>query len=222
MLLAVDTSTRYIGLALYDGSAVVSESTWQTQNHHTIELAPAIQALFARSGLAPTQLEALAIALGPGSFTSLRIGLSLVKGMALALHVPVVGIPTLDILAVAQPLQDAPLAAVLQAGRGRLALVWYAVQEGGWVAQGAPVVTTAEALRGEISKPTLVAGELSAEERQLFHRKWRNALVVSPAGCTRRPGVLAELAWARWQAGDVDDPATLSPIYVHVSEAIPD
>lgn len=222
MLLAVDTSTRFIGLALYDGSAVVSESTWQTQNHHTIELAPALEALFARSGLAPTRLEALAIALGPGLFTSLRIGLSLVKGMALALHIPVVGIPTLDVLAAAQAPHDAPLAAVLQAGRGRLALVWYTYNEGRWAAQGAPVVTTAEALQGEISKPTLIAGELSAEERQLLHRKYRNALVVSPAGSTRRPGVLAELAWARWQAGDVDDPVTLSPIYVHTAEAIPD
>lgn len=222
MLLAVDTSTRSIGLALYDGSAVVSESLWQSQQHHTVELAPAVQSLLARAGLAPGRLGALAVALGPGSFTSLRIGLSLVKGMALALRLPLVGIPTLDVLAASQPPHDAPLAAVLQAGRGRLAVGWYAWRDGRWQANGSAAVTTAEALQAQITKPTLIVGELGAVERQLLHRKWRNALVVSPAGCTRRPGMLAELAWARWQAGDTDDPVTLSPLYLHTAEAIPD
>ena len=102
------------------------------------------------------------MATGPGSFTSLRIGLALVKGMALALRIPVVGVPTLDVLVAAQPVRDIQLAALLQAGRGRLAVVWYEVRDGKWKSRGEPQITTAEELVLQLNKPTLVVGEMSA------------------------------------------------------------
>ena len=221
MLLAVDTSTRWIGLALYDGSQVIAEEAWQSRNNHTIELAPAVAGLLKRSGINPGSLSVLAVALGPGSFTSLRIGLGLVKGMALALHLPILGVPTLDILAASQPVQEWPLAAILQAGRGRIALGWYMEKEGAWCAHEDARVTTVEELSQSIHKPTLICGELTAEERHLLARKRKNAMLASPASSVRRPAFLAELAWQRWQAGQVDDPVTLSPVYLHIAEAIP-
>ncbi|HEY3345325.1 MAG TPA: tRNA (adenosine(37)-N6)-threonylcarbamoyltransferase complex dimerization subunit type 1 TsaB [Anaerolineaceae bacterium] len=221
MLLAVDTSTRWVGLALYNGAQVLAEMVWQSQNTHTVEMAPAIQELLARTGARTADLRVIGVATGPGSFTSLRIGLGLAKGLSLACHIPVVGIPSLDILAAAQPMRDLPMAAVLQAGRGRLALAWYAVQSGAWVAQDAPQVVRVEELAAQIHKPTLVCGELSAEERQVLARKRKNVVLLSPAQSLRRPAYLAELAWRRWQSGKVDDVVTLSPIYVHIAEAIP-
>jgi tRNA threonylcarbamoyladenosine biosynthesis protein TsaB len=130
MLLAVDTSTQTMGLALYNGTQVLAESVWLTHSHHTVELAPAIDELFQRAAIKPGQLEAAACALGPGSFTSLRIGLAVVKGLALSLHIPVIGIPTLTYLAAAQPLMQMPMLAVLPAGRGRMAVSRYTVQDG--------------------------------------------------------------------------------------------
>ena len=222
MLLAVDTSTRWVGLALYDGAQVISEMIWQSQNHHTVEVAPAIDGILSRSGVQRLQLEALAVALGPGSFTSLRIGLGLVKGMALALHIPVIGIPTLDFLAYSQQPMDIPMAAVLQAGRGRLGVAWYTFTENGnWTAQGEPEVLHADELSQKIRKPTLVLGELSQDERQLLARKRKNVILASAAQSLRRPGYLAEMAWNRWQGGFQDDPITLSPYYLHVAEPIP-
>jgi tRNA threonylcarbamoyladenosine biosynthesis protein TsaB len=221
MLLAVDTSTTWIGLALYDGVRVLGEMTWQSQNHHTVELSPGIQEILERCGVRSTDLQALAVATGPGSFTSLRIGLALVKGMALALRIPVVGVPTLDILAAAQPVREVQLAAILQAGRGRLAVGWYELRDGGWKARGEPQVTNAEELVLKINKPTLVVGEMNAAERQVLARRRKNALMVSPANSLRRPSYLAEIAWERWQAGQVDEVVSLSPIYLHIAEAIP-
>ncbi len=220
MLLAVDTSTAQVGLALYDGSQVIAEYAWRSSQRHTVELAPAIQELLARCGVTMDDLQALAVALGPGSFTSLRVGLSLVKGLALARGLPLIGVPTLDILAAAQPAARLPLAVVLQAGRGRLALGWYKHSKDGWRAKGPARVVTVEALAEEVTAPVLICGELTAEERQKLVVK-PEIQIVSPARALRRPAILAELAWGRWQAGSVDDEATLAPIYLHVAGPIP-
>ncbi|HVN56327.1 MAG TPA: tRNA (adenosine(37)-N6)-threonylcarbamoyltransferase complex dimerization subunit type 1 TsaB [Anaerolineaceae bacterium] len=226
MLLAIDTSTRWVGLALYSGAAVTGEMVWESQNHHTVEVAPALQTMLKRNGVAQDDLRAIGVALGPGSFTSLRIGLGLAKGLALALNIPVIGIPTLDILVAAQPVRDLPLAAVLQAGRGRLAVAWYKMEmlprgHAAWRCHAEPAVMRAEELAQQIHRPTLVCGELSAEERQLLARKRKNVILASPASSVRRPAYLAELAWARWQAGKMDDPISLAPYYLHYGEAIP-
>lgn len=222
MLLAVDTSTRWVGLALYREEEVVCEEIWTSQNHHTVELAPTIARLLQRTGLTPRDLTALAVATGPGSFTSLRIGMGLVKGMALALRLPVLGIPTLDIVAAAQPVQDMPLAAVIQAGRGRLGVGWYHNLLGTWNMEDKVQVMTVEDLSQAIQRPTLVCGELTPDERRLLARKRKNVLLASPAQNLRRPSFLAELAWKRWQAGQTDDPVTLAPVYLRTAEAIPE
>ncbi len=217
MLLAIDTSTVHVGLAVYDGTQILAEMTWTSQQHHTVELAPVLAGLLDRSGVSMDMLSALGVAIGPGSFTSLRVGLALVKGLALARHLPLMGIPTLDIVAAAQPVSKHPLAAVLQAGRGRIAIGWYKCTKNSWQAQGPARSGTADELADEIESPTHVAGELSAEDRQRLARKRVNVLLASPALCVRRPAVLAELAWARWQAGQIDEPASLAPIYLHVA-----
>lgn len=221
MLLAIDTSTQWSSLALYDGAQVLGEMGWRTRNHHTVELAPAVERLFKQCGASFSELDCLGVATGPGSFTSLRIGLAFVKGIALTLRVPVVGVPTLDALAAAQPVQDMPLAAVLQAGRGRLALVWYKAVKGRWQSQNEPQVTNVEDLVDSIESPALVCGELTAAERQAFGRKRKIIHLVSPAAGSRRASFLAELAWNRWKAGKTDEVVGLAPIYLHVAEAIP-
>jgi tRNA threonylcarbamoyladenosine biosynthesis protein TsaB len=219
MLLAVDTSTTQVGLAIYDGAQVLGEFAWRSGQRHTVELAPAITELLAHCALTMNDINVLGVALGPGSFTSLRVGLALVKGLALSRHIPLIGIPTLDILAHAQPTSKLPLAVAIQAGRGRYALGWYKVSRKQWQAQGEARVVTLETLMAEVQSPSVVCGEFAAEIRQKIILN-ENVQLVSPANSIRRPAVLAELAWARWQNGDVDDEATLAPIYLHVAEPI--
>ena len=92
MLLALDTATRNISLALHDGQAVLAEQTWRSAQHPTAELAPQVALLLLRAGLQPAGLQAVAVAIGPGSYTGLRIGLGLAKGLALAQAIPLVGV----------------------------------------------------------------------------------------------------------------------------------
>jgi tRNA threonylcarbamoyladenosine biosynthesis protein TsaB len=220
MILAVDTSTAQVGIAIYDGSQIISEYAWRSSQRHTVELAPAIFESLKRCGLTMDDIQALGVALGPGSFTSLRVGLSLAKGLALSRHLPLIGIPTLDILAAAQPASRLPLVAVLQAGRSRLAISWYKNSKNGWQAKVPARVMTLEVLMDEIKSPVIVCGELTSVERQKLAEK-ADVHLGSPAQSIRRPAVLAELAWVRWQAGQVDDEAKLAPIYLHIAEPIP-
>ncbi|MGE5251844.1 MAG: tRNA (adenosine(37)-N6)-threonylcarbamoyltransferase complex dimerization subunit type 1 TsaB [Bacteroidota bacterium] len=221
MLLAIDTSTAQMGLAVYDGAQVLAESMWTSRRHHTVELAPAVAELLRRCDLTVGALEALGVAIGPGSFTSLRVGLAFAKGLALARRLALIGIPTLDVVAAAQPPATLPLVAVLQAGRGRLAAGWYERADDGWRSTGPARVETAESLAHAIRVPTVVCGELHEEERQRLRRKRVNVVLSPPSNSVRRPAILAELAWRRWRSGRVNEAASLAPIYLHSTEPVP-
>ena len=241
MLLALDTSSQLIGVALYNGADVLSEMNWYSPFYHTVQLAPTVAEILKRSGFEITDLQALAVALGPGSFTGLRVGIAFIKGLALACHLPLFGIPTLDIVAAAQPLKQDPaypvyMAAVLQAGRGRLAVGWYQAEgmekrtrrcsalpfyKQHWRCTGELQLLTSGDLVKRIQTestskgPILVCGELDSKTRSLLEA---SAVLASPARSLRRPSFLAELAWECWQAGRVDDPATLTPIYLRTEQ----
>ncbi len=217
MLLAIDTSTAQVGLALYDGARLAAEMIWHSPHHHTVELAPALVELFRRTGLGVGDVQALGVAIGPGSFTSLRVGLAFAKGLALARRRPLIGVCTLDVLAAAQPPSRAVLIAVLQAGRGRMAVGRYKSVRRQWKPLGEPHLTTLEALAASIEGPAWMAGELSPQERQWLARKKHDVSLAPPSLCVRRPSLLAELAWVRWQENRVDEPASLAPVYLQVN-----
>lgn len=215
MILALDTSTQWMGIALYQDAQILYEKVWKTNRRHTVELSPAIQSALQECGQQIGSLEAVAVALGPGSFTSLRIGLAVAKGLSLTLRIPVVGIPSLDIMAACQPVQDKPLIAVLKAGRDRLAARNYAASEEGWKAEGDIYAVSAQELESRIQAPTIICGEISAQDRQILERKWRNAVVSDPSANVRRPSKLAVMAAERLKNGQPDDVVSLAPIYLH-------
>ena len=125
MILAIDTSTAMISVALYDGTTILGESTWKSPNRHSTVLAPAVANLVRQTGVQISDLSALAVALGPGSFTSLRIGLAFAKGINAALNIPIVGVPTLSYFAAAQQTSRATICAVLTAGREKYATQFF-------------------------------------------------------------------------------------------------
>ncbi len=215
MLLAIDTATRYASLALYDEMGVISEQTWRSENNHSVELIPAVARMLSQQKLKPQSLTGIAVATGPGSFTGLRIGMSVAKGLCLALGIPIVGIPTLDIITYAVGDPGGRVLAVLEAGRGRICVGAYHFEKGLPVQEGETKLVSISGWTVEADKPVLVAGEVSAElARRLFGQaNAHNIAVSSLAGSLRRAGYLAELAWERLCAGKVDDLDTLGPVY---------
>jgi tRNA threonylcarbamoyladenosine biosynthesis protein TsaB len=220
MLLGIDTSTQAVGIAIFDGFQILCEETWISRRYHTVELAKAVQENLTRAGLSANDLDVLSVAIGPGSFTGLRIGLALVKGIAYTHQLPVIGIPTLDITARAVPPVQKRLAAVLQAGRERLAVGWYQVENAAWKSADTVENLTLDELVSRLDQPTILTGELSREIRERLQGHSQVSL-VEPTMAMRSPKFLAELAWERWKAGDVDDVLQLKPYYLHKGDPIP-
>jgi len=215
MLLAIDSATRVLSIALYDGQQVYAESTWNTSNRHTVELTPAIQHLLAQSRLTVADLGALAVSQGPGSFNGLRIGFSVAKGLALARNLPLVAIPTLDIVAAAQLPFDGTLIAVLQAGRGRVCAGTYDWNGAAWIGRGDLRIVAWDAVLADIIGTAVISGEIDTDGRAMIERSGKPIHIAPPAYQLRRAGFLAELAWARWQHGQTDDLAAATPLYLH-------
>ena len=216
MLLAIDTATRIMSLALHDGNTLLAEATWHTANNHTTELAPAIHEIMARSDTSLDQLTALAVSTGPGSFTGLRIGVALAKGIASAKKLPLVGITTHDVLAAGlPPFPQHGLVAVVEAGRGRIIAATYRWSHDMWVNRGEPRLMNWQTLLDNIDGPAYVTGEVNHEGREAIASASVPVKLVPAVWRLRRAGFLAEAALQRLEAGEEDfHPSRLAPVYV--------
>lgn len=219
MILAIDTSTARLGIAVFNGTEVLAENCWTSPNRHTVSLAPAVDEMLTNLEIEKKKLKAVATALGPGSFTSLRVGLSFAKGMSLGLGIPVIGVQTLDITANQQPLAETPLCAFLQAGRGKLAASFYENKRSRWSSASEIEIYTPETLSEAITEPTILTGEFDSDMRAVF-RKNKNIKMSAPAASLRRAGYLAEAAWKIFEKGEFPPVESLSPIYLHTHDPI--
>jgi len=216
MLVAIDTATAHASLALHDGFQVRAEYTWESPRRHTVELLPRLVAALEQLGLGAEHLSGVAVTRGPGSFTGLRVGMAVAKGLALARSLPLVGVPTLDVVAAAQGRDRRPLCAVLQAGRGRICVATYRWRGGSWRAREGPRLTTWPALVEETTSPTLFCGEVDPVGADALATRGEMAVLLPAAARLRRAGFLAEVAWQRLNRGETDDPATLAPLYLQM------
>lgn len=222
MLLAIDTATRMLSLALHDGQNVLAEYTQQAPNNHTEILAPAIHRLFEGATIQPEQLQAVAVVVGPGSYTGVRIGVSMAKGIAAAHQLPAIGLSTLDTLAAGQPHHRGTLIAVVQAGRGRVIAGRYRWSYEKWVARGEPRLLKWDELFETIDSEVTIAGEVSQAAQDAYEqaKQTRDDLTVTfapPAYSLRRAGFAAELAWERLRDGKPEDFPAVQVVPVYMS-----
>jgi tRNA threonylcarbamoyladenosine biosynthesis protein TsaB len=218
MLLAIDTATRTLSLALHDGFQVCAEMTWSTANQHTVELTPGVQELMSRAKVTPADLTLLGVSQGPGSFNGLRIGFSFAKGLAMALNIPLVTIPTLDVIAAAQPTFSGTLIAVVQAGRGRVCAQSYQWIDERWIPRNDTRIAAWQEVLGAIVDDTLISGEIDADGRAAIAQALADGKLIRTATSSfalRRAGFLADLAWQRWRETATNEAMTAVPLYLH-------
>ncbi|MBK8136266.1 MAG: tRNA (adenosine(37)-N6)-threonylcarbamoyltransferase complex dimerization subunit type 1 TsaB [Chloroflexi bacterium] len=226
MLLALDTATRQISLALHDGETLIAELTWPSDNQHTVQLIPAVQRLLEQCGLTPLALSAFAVAVGPGSFTGLRIGVAAAKAMAAARNAPLVGVNTLDISASGHPgASQNALVAAAAAGRGRVVVRSYTWRKNEWRPRSDMRLTDWAGLVASLDGAATITGDIDAAGLAALKQAQAAGvpLTIAPAGYRlRRAGILAQLAWdqlAEKVPPGTFDPSRIVPIYVKSDSA---
>ena len=198
-LLAVETSSLAGGVALLDDERLVAEYVLDVSITHSERLMGAIDHVLADARWTPRQLEGLAVAVGPGSFTGLRIAVSTVKGLALALGLPIAAVPTLDAMAFAVPWATLPVCPVLHARKGEVYACRYRWVDGAMRREWEYLALSLERFDERLTEPTLVIGD--------------GAAVV------RSPACVGALGIERLGAGDGVTAAALTPLYLRPSEA---
>lgn len=214
MELSIDSSTQYASVGLSSQGKINTEISWHSQKNHSVELVPAIRELLSRHTVPFKNLKAIFVAGGPGGFSALRVGMSTAKALSMGLDIPIISISTLDIEAQSYLDLNHCLIAVIPAGRKQ-------VYFGKYVEQTNPEykVVPLQQLTSNVPAGALVCGEAVnnlTNIRQEFLEK--DIKVISSPPPTRRSSVLAKLGYRRWQAGELDDPSTLQPIYLRSSQ----
>lgn len=118
--LAIDTTNNVLGVAIVNGETVIGEYITNLKKNHSIRAMPAIERLLHDCDLKPKDLEKIIVATGPGSYTGVRIGVSIAKTMAWALQIPIVGISSLEALAANGRYFDGLISPVFDARRGQV------------------------------------------------------------------------------------------------------
>ncbi len=225
MLLAIDTATRLTSLALYDGRDLLAEHSWRTQDTYT-QLAPVVQALLKETDTRVSDLTALAVSIGPGSYSGLRVGVAFAKGIASARGLPLVGVSTLDTLAAGHPggSPSSALVAVVLAGRGRVIVQTYKWRKNKWEGRGEPTIMTWDSLIESLDGAASLTGEIDdAGYEALAAAVARGVPLTVAEGVyrMRRAGFIAATAWELLQSADSRahfSPDRLTPLYVKTDE----
>jgi len=212
-VLAVETSTLSGGAALLDGEWVVGEYVLDVRVTHSERLLTAIDQLLTDAGWSARDLEGLAVAVGPGSFTGLRVGLSTVKGLALALSIPVAAVPTLDAMAATLPFAALPVCPVLDARKREVYASLYRWDGLAMRREWDYLAIAPDDLARRLDEPVILLGDGADAIDSPFARR------VRPPRRGPAPAVVGALGQARLALGDTVPVAELAPIYLRPSEA---
>ncbi len=237
LLLALDTSTRYASVALCSQEALLSEYTWFAGGNHSVDLLDYIQRMTAEQKISLQEIDAIAVATGPGSFNGVRVALATAKALSFSLKKPLVGISTLEIIASQH--YHSIVCAVLEAGRSELYAACYSFDElhtgngevmyrprqlGDYLLflpQQLAIYLQEQAptwfgRSSDSSVPSfLFCGEISEASRQALSIALPDqSLFAGGLSSTRHAATLAMLALQRLHEGKEDDPLVLEPLYL--------
>jgi len=216
LILAFDTSTRTISVALLEDESPLAELTLSVDRHHSETLLTAINSLLSMSNKKISQLELLSCTIGPGSFTGLRIGVATAKGFAFARDIPVAGVSTLEALACNQLSSGMFVCPLLDAKKNQVYCALYNVS-----AASSPEVVISDRLldiaeiMAEINAPTTFIGEGAVKYRALLKQTLAGkAMFPAPHSNRLMAAAVGILGFRRHQEGKACNAGTLKPIYI--------
>lgn len=222
MLLAIDTATLASGVALATADKLVAEIILQTKKTHSERLMPHIEQLLELGQTAKEDITAIAVSIGPGSFTGLRIGLATAKALAYVWRVPVVGVSTLAALAYACPAPNSLLCPLLDAQKGNVYQAVYRWEAGNLIEITAPRVIAHQDAIKELKEqplPVMMLGEGAVLFQEAIVAAGSPIELAPPHVILPRAGSVALLGHQMLAQGISHDAMTLEPLYIRRSEA---
>jgi tRNA threonylcarbamoyladenosine biosynthesis protein TsaB len=207
--LSIDTASDWASVALSQEGRLKGEVTWRCYREHSTQLMPMVETLLLRLHVDKSDLTAVFVCTGPGSYAALRVGVSTAKGLAFALGIPIVGVGRLEIEAYQYAACGTLVCALHRAGRGEVAWAVYQGPKAEWREIAAPRMSPPQEMMAHLLRGALLCGE---EDDRLEEMLSAMGLVVAPS--RRRADYLAELGWRRLAAGQADDVRALVPLYL--------
>lgn len=222
LTLAIDTTGATVSAALLEDQAILAETFVNTGANHSLQLMPAIKHIYDLAGVSLAMTELFACTLGPGSFTGVRIGVSTIKGLAMATDRPVVGLSTLEALAANMGAFSGTICPILDAQRGQIYAAAYEL-DGNFIPQ----------LRheGRLAAPESFMSLFDREEKVLFlgsgavkyadliNNTLSEAIIAPVQFSHVRASVVGCLGLRKFHEGQMLDVMTFTPLYLRLSEA---
>jgi tRNA threonylcarbamoyladenosine biosynthesis protein TsaB len=218
-ILALETATLAGSVALLDGDRVIGLSLLDIALTHSERLMAMVDGLLQDCGWDIARVEALAVSIGPGSFTGLRVGIATVKGLALALGLPVAPVPTLDALASNLPFADAPVCPLLDARKGEVYLSLYRWSGDRMERQWDYLALSPRAAAERLEPPAIVLGDGVASCLPFLSRLGAGLRMAPACHAAPSAAVVGLLGHAMLESGDTVAAESLEPLYLRPSEA---
>ncbi|SES86477.1 tRNA threonylcarbamoyladenosine biosynthesis protein TsaB [Natronincola peptidivorans] len=222
-LLALDTSSIVATAAVLNGEKLMGEYILNHKKTHSQKLMPMLEEILKSCELSPKDIDVFGVAVGPGSFTGLRIGLATIKAMAQALDKPMVGISTLEGLAFNLIYCEKPICPIIDAQRD---LVYTGLYQ--WQNQQLTRIMAEEvidihqlmAVFKEKQEKIVFVGDALEKFQGLIQEEMKDLAVFPPAIVTMpRASSIGELARRKAEKAEVSKPAEILPIYMRKSQA---
>ena len=221
IVLGIETSTPQTSVALGGESGVVASATLNGRAHQE-QVVPTLRQLLQWSGAGLSQVAGIAVGVGPGLFTGLRVGVQTAKSLAQALRIPIVGMTSLDVLAFSVRHTSRPVAAVIDARRGEVFWGVYRPVPGGMLREGEFAVGPPDHLVGELTalgEDLLVVGDGAILYRRELEEMGSQVEFASPMWAHPQAAALVELSVPRFVREEHDRLAEVVPLYLRKSDA---
>lgn len=217
--LAIDTSNLVMGIAIIDGSTIIGEYITNLNKNHSVRVMPAIRDLMQEVGVAPKQLDRIIVAHGPGSYTGVRIGVTIAKTLAWTLNIPIVGVSSLEVLARNGQLFDGVVSPLFDARRGQVytglykmeASIFQSIKEDqiimlrDWVGD----------LKQQDEKVLFLGNDVPLHEAVIVEELQDQAVIASPSLFNPRPSELAMVGITK----EPQEVHSFVPNYIRLAEA---
>lgn len=222
LILGIDTATPQVGVALGSEDGLLGQVRLARGRRHAEQLVPAVDYVLRECDASAGDLAAVAVGIGPGLFTGLRVGITTAKVMAQALEVPVVPVPSLDLVAYPVRFTNRLVAALLDARRGEVYAAVYRPVPGGVQRITDYQVTEPEAVAGDLGvgrEDVLLVGDGALVHRARLAERLDRAEFASTSFAHPSPSALVELACSRYRREEFVRPPEVEPLYLRKSDA---